>query len=68
MCDLYVCLRCVCVCVCVCVFQEARALGELEEKLRSSRQLLSSKEQDLRQLHSFLTQVFTPHVRIHTCM
>ena len=39
------------------VSQEARALGELEEKLRSSRQVLSSKEQDLRELNSFLTQV-----------
>ena len=45
------------VCVWVWSLQETRALSDLEEKLRSSRQLLSSKEHELRELHSLLTEV-----------
>ena len=39
------------------LIQEVRALGELEKKLRTSRQLLFSGEQELRDLHSHLSEV-----------
>ena len=42
---------------CAIVVQEVRALGELERKLHSSRQLLVSREQDLHNLHSHLSEV-----------
>ena len=41
------------------IAQEVKALGELEKKLRSSRQLLFSREQDLRNLHSHLSEVYS---------